>query len=394
MLDLFQHLNNKIPRRVWDDIWDRFSMTIRMVESVNKEEKMKYVLFLMMILFSNQAVALNCEKQPTCEELNYSKDDDPQCAEDGYILCPFDFSYKKCLQPDCEKMGYTKSNKSGWCGKLAFCPNDKTYTACKALCEIGDVYYADGTCGYAEDYDNSKTPVGVVVTVNAEGTHGKILALNDLTLKSDYTFDEKNPFGGSIKEIPFGGYHYERLGTHTYNTNNILSAFTKHDTWLWDGLSATKAAIVETPQTIGDGCQLSDKKGTLRYAQYCDTPGPRAAMTFYPEGVSENDAHLGKGKWYVPSLGEWMDVVGTGYTTLVWENKYRRQPDYKQVHLDQINTTLSRLQQKGKAQSLASYYYSSTFFDSRTFWTFNLESYKTSIEWTDRSYRIRPMTTF
>ena len=357
---------------------------------------MRYLMFFMVVMLANVANAMDCEKVPTCEELGYSQDDDPYCADNGYMYCPLDRSYKKCVNMDCTKMGFTDSDKTSWCGKLIKCQGNPRMTLCQNLCEIGDVYYADGTCGYANEYNpsSSKIPVGVVVTVNAEGTHGKILALNDLTLQDDYTFDEQNPFGGSVKEIPFGGYHYQRTGTHIYDTNSILSAFTKHDTWLWDGLSATKAAFVETPQTISDGCQPSDKLDTDRYAKYCDTPGPRAAMAFYPEGISADDAHLGKGKWYVPSLGEWIDVVGTGYTTLVWKDEYRRQPDYKQVHLDQINTTLSRLQQKGKAQSLANYYYSSTFFDSRTFWTFNLESYKTNIEWTDRSYRIRPMTTF
>ena len=99
---------------------------------------MKYVLFLMMVLFSSQAVALNCEKQPTCEELNYSKEDDPQCAEDGYVLCPFDFSYKKCLQPDCESLGFTQSDKSAWCADIATCKGDKSYTLCQTPCIAWD----------------------------------------------------------------------------------------------------------------------------------------------------------------------------------------------------------------------------------------------------------------
>ena len=95
---------------------------------------MKYVLILIAILFSSQAVALNCKKQPTCEELNYSKDDDPQCAEDGYVLCPFDFSYKKCLQPDCESLGFTQSDKSDWCADIAHCKTDESFTACQSPC--------------------------------------------------------------------------------------------------------------------------------------------------------------------------------------------------------------------------------------------------------------------
>ena len=97
---------------------------------------MKYVLILIAILFSGQAMALNCEKQPTCEELNYSKEDNPACKDDGYILCPFDFSYKKCAEFDCEKLGFTKSDKSAWCSKIAHCITDNTYTACTDIIDI------------------------------------------------------------------------------------------------------------------------------------------------------------------------------------------------------------------------------------------------------------------
>ena len=95
---------------------------------------MKYVLILMMILFSNQVVALNCEKQPTCEELNYSKEENPKCDKNGYILCPYDQSYKKCVQYSCEALGFTQSDKSDWCADIAHCKTDNTYTACQSPC--------------------------------------------------------------------------------------------------------------------------------------------------------------------------------------------------------------------------------------------------------------------
>ena len=48
------------------------------------------------ILISNSAyAALNCTTQPTCEQFGYSKSVDANC--DDYILCPFDTSYKKCI---------------------------------------------------------------------------------------------------------------------------------------------------------------------------------------------------------------------------------------------------------------------------------------------------------
>ena len=99
---------------------------------------MKYVLFLMMVLFSSQAVALNCEKQPTCAELGYSTENNPNCLDDGYLICPFDFSYKKCVNFNCESLGFTQSDKSDWCADIATCKGDKSYTLCQTPCLAWD----------------------------------------------------------------------------------------------------------------------------------------------------------------------------------------------------------------------------------------------------------------
>ena len=238
---------------------------------------MRYILFLFSLLLANTASAIDCDTAPTCAELGYSTEDDPYCADNGYIYCPLDYSYKKCVNMDCAKLGFSESDKTSWCGKLIKCKGNPAMTLCQNLCEIGDVYYADRTCGYAKDYDSngSKIPVGVVVTVNTEGTHGKILALKDLTLQADYTFDEHHPFGGSVTLIPFGGYHYNRTGTHVYQWDNILSAFEDHDPWLWDGLSATKAAAAITTISIQDTCQPKEEAGKIYRDKFCnETPGP------------------------------------------------------------------------------------------------------------------------
>ena len=95
---------------------------------------MKYVLILMMVLFSNQAVALDCSKQPTCAELNYSKEDNPKCDKNGYILCPYDQSYKKCVQYNCEALGFTESDKTSWCADLIKCKGNEKMTLCQKPC--------------------------------------------------------------------------------------------------------------------------------------------------------------------------------------------------------------------------------------------------------------------
>ena len=103
---------------------------------------MRYLMFFMVMMFVNVASAMDCEKVPDCESLGYTTEDDPNCAEDGYMYCPFDKDYKACVQYNCTALGFTESDKSSWCGKIVKCKGNEKFTACKALCEIGDVYYA------------------------------------------------------------------------------------------------------------------------------------------------------------------------------------------------------------------------------------------------------------
>ena len=106
---------------------------------------MRYLVVLLALMVANVAQAVDCQTVPSCTELGYTKEPDPNCRENGYLSCPFDTTYHKCVNMDCEKMGFTQTDKTSWCGKIVSCRADKRFTACKALCEVGDVYYADGT---------------------------------------------------------------------------------------------------------------------------------------------------------------------------------------------------------------------------------------------------------
>ncbi len=64
--------------------------------------------------------------------------------------------------------------------------------------QIGNVMYTDKTYGSADDYDGSKTAVGIVTAVGDDGSV-KIMNLKDLTFSSTSTvnnFDADNPYGG------------------------------------------------------------------------------------------------------------------------------------------------------------------------------------------------------
>ena len=66
--------------------------------------------------------------------------------------------------------------------------------------KVGDIMYADKTYGSADDYDGSKTVVGVVTEVSADGSSAKIINLKDLTFDNEFyagNFNPDNPYGGA-----------------------------------------------------------------------------------------------------------------------------------------------------------------------------------------------------
>ena len=323
---------------------------------------MKYVLFLVMVLFSNQAVALNCEKQPTCEELNYSKDDDPNCAEEGYILCPFDFSYKKCAEFDCEKLGFTQSDKSEWCKNIATCPNNKDYTACiKATCEIGDVYYSDGSCGLVEDYhpnNQSKIPVGLVFYVTDDGRHGKVVNLHNLTTNDAQQFDPQNPFNNTRSTLSWGLANTDIPELSTDHYELLVDMFHNGQQELFDGQYVTNILLKAVSQD--EGCQSGQYvPDTWGYNVYCRPTAAWVTHQFYPPSTNPDNPIVGQGKWYLPTLGEWGNIYGYDFSEV---NKYYGTSgatgDIKPV----IEQTLNALKQKGVIAEP---------FDDRVFWTSN-----------------------
>ena len=134
---------------------------------------MKYVLFLMMVLFSNQAVALDCSKQPTCSELGFSTENNPNCLLDGYLYCPFDSQYKKCVNFNCELLGFTLSDKSGWCAETIECKGDKSYTLCKTPCIAWDsdtlsMLANSGKCKVVTMRNDIEMPKNQGITLHAD----------------------------------------------------------------------------------------------------------------------------------------------------------------------------------------------------------------------------------
>ena len=180
---------------------------------------MKYCLILIAILFSNQAVALDCSKQPTCEELNYSKEDNPKCDKNGYILCPYDQSYKKCVRYNCETLGFTQSDKSEWCADIATCKGDKSYTLCQTPCIAWDSdtlssLASSGKCKVVTMKNDITIPTNQGFTLAANTTlDGGGHTLSTFANQANKTFIivENNT---TFKNI---NLHHQDSVTHNYN---------------------------------------------------------------------------------------------------------------------------------------------------------------------------------
>ena len=78
--------------------------------------------------------------------------------------------------------------------------------------QIGDVMYSDLTYGSADDYDDSKTAVGIVTWVSEDGKSAKIVNLKDLTFNSTDSTSNFNP------DDPYTGTQ-----TYTYHTTSTKS---------------------------------------------------------------------------------------------------------------------------------------------------------------------------
>ena len=99
-----------------------------------KEYKMRYILILLGLMFAGVASAMDCQKLPSCESLGYASEDDPTCAANGYVYCPFDETYKRCVIKDCTKLGFTESDKTSWCADLIKCKGNAKMTLCQKSC--------------------------------------------------------------------------------------------------------------------------------------------------------------------------------------------------------------------------------------------------------------------
>ena len=147
----------------------------------------KVFMLMTTALFSFEAWAQTeeCVEAPSCTELGYTRTED-ECPT-GSVKCPWNTGlvycecgedYKYACDGDNEKAGDSQCN-----GLYAACSCADGYKwengGCviqSKVCEIGSIYYEDGTCSAPAAYTTSKTVLGIVVYVNDNGVGGQIMA--------------------------------------------------------------------------------------------------------------------------------------------------------------------------------------------------------------------------
>ena len=73
-----------------------------------------------------------CASLPDCEQMGYHLGYEAACGTDNsrYITCPYDTNYRKCVNYDCAKLGFTTTDKSSWCKTVVTCKFNASFTLC------------------------------------------------------------------------------------------------------------------------------------------------------------------------------------------------------------------------------------------------------------------------
>ncbi len=342
---------------------------------------MKYVLSLLLLLIPLTAnSAIDCADVPSCASLGFSTQDSPDCPSDGYIRCPFDISYKKCVvaqNTDCAQIGFTKDSKVDWCGTIIKCPSDKDYTLCASLdsdtksCRIGYVYYSDNTCSDASLYDpanTAKIPVGIVFWLADEkGSSGKIVNLKDLTFNGN-SFDPTNPYGQSTKKVIMGltnvDLEAEGLKYYMAGSGELAKDLRDHSGEAYDDGYKNTQTMSEKRLAA---CEHNE--GTKNWAGYCVSVAAKAAMDFYPDSSLLTSPDFGPKHWWIPAIGELTDLIGFNKSITGQISDQGTSGHTGDVYAA-VNSALETLASKSDvAEPLSSdYYWSSTPRDNEYTW--------------------------
>lgn len=176
-----------------------------------------------------------CREVPDCEALGYSKD--VVCEQNTALSCPYNSSYKKCVNASCEEMGFSLENKSEWCEETALCPSDENYTLCVKKCgECEGDALRDPDCPYGrvlQGQDSCGHACYVCNTCKFDDTSGYKTAREECLQETEYVrktiapMCEENMLAGSRYECelcPVGRYS-DRKNAKTCKCNESMGYY-------------------------------------------------------------------------------------------------------------------------------------------------------------------------
>ena len=287
--------------------------------------------------------------------------------------------------------------------------------------KLGDVMYLDKTYGSAADYNGNKTPVGIIAAVSDEKKDVMIINLKNLRFVSG-KINPDNPYNSSGSEsVPWfkntetpmpniaaiPDYSTSKMKTLLKTADNCPCQFYKPTCTKSVGSCALENKIFNAETCTCEACpngylpdsDVNECRETCKvkcknaYPLFTGQEYTKAAMDHYQANAliahaanlfhtGSKTGNFGQGKWYVPSIGEWMQFYGTDTTKIVG-----RYDDYSATgangkNKELINTALSTLANKGvEAKILEGIYWSSSPRMSNSLWGINSETgYRTSTD--------------
>lgn len=224
--------------------------------------------------------------------------------------------------------------------------------------EYGDVLLADGTFGKYGEVDDGQA-VGVIYWVAPDGS--KVRAVHYHTILEN---------GGDMGAFDF-----------LYNEGTMVT---------WNGKLENIEVMPDYPFGCEGGSGSGSGGGSLpqcsvvwqaafeRFTDYNNTTilnnvdAIEYVANYVPSGVISNDTYFGKGKWYLPPIGEWMYIDGVDFNTAANMDTAVGSGN----HIEGVNNALTKLKAKGvDADNIAtSAYWSVNPHESMWAWYYNFYS--------------------
>ena len=346
-------------------------------------------LFFVFCAISNAYAQMECESIPSCAEMGYTQD---SCAGGKGIRCPFDETKFYCAGakqlPDAPDPVIMPEDWTAECAdKVDHCT---TYNAdCKCTACEDDYNLADNTC--VSKCDKS------VATCAAENKIFKEETCTCEACPENYQFNSETKTCERIacntkKVSNCTSYSsvYEPCSCKTCETNYLLEDGKCKKMCVQDIENCTRYNTSYDPcdcTACEDGFVLCVKKchvvttcaeKCLAYAGQENTKAAinqianealaaYAASQFY---VGDKTGDFGQGKWYLPSIGEWLEFYAPNIPA---EDIFFINHLVNSTAVSRINRALNALVSKGvEASSLSGNYWSSSEYSIRYVWILKL----------------------